>query len=200
MTLSPSLASLDHVLLPTLFCGSSGFPHVISQNSVLFSTLFSCHTLSLGSLIYTCNLMSKLNTEDFAQRFTLHIMQVSPVNMSRPELPTFPKLALCELLITADGTTSILWLNPETKVYRLLHSLLSPPATYQIPFICLLTSFSLHVHHLLIDSLLFTANATAIVWRLLTFPIDCLSDFNSVSTFGSFPHFYPIHLDLVNRN
>ena len=117
VTLSPLLASLDHILLPYLF--SSGFPHVhISQNSVLFSTLFSFHTLSLGSAIYTCSLISKLNTEDFAQWFTLHIMQTSPVNMARPELLTVPKLALCVLLTTEDGVTSILSLKSETKDYR----------------------------------------------------------------------------------
>lgn len=148
---------------PVLFCGSSGFSHVrISQNSVLFSTLFSFHTLFLGSPIYTCSLTSKLNTDDFAQWLILHIMQTSSINMSRPELLTFPKLALCVFLITADGTTSILSLKPETKVYRLLHSPLSHLIAHQILFIYLLTSFSLHFHHLFIDSLLFTVNAMAI--------------------------------------
>lgn len=102
-----------------LFCPFYGFSHVhISQNSVLFPTLFSFHTLPLGSSIYTYSLISKLNTVDFAQWFILHIMQASPISMSKPEF-TFPKLVLSVFFTTADGTTSILPLKLETKDYIL---------------------------------------------------------------------------------
>lgn len=123
---------------PTLsFFWNFWLSHVcISQNTVLFSTLFSFHTLSLDSPIYTCGLISKLNTDDFAQWFTLRIMQTSPINMSRREFLTFPKQAPQVFLITADGTASILSLKPETKdsVYTLtLSPLISNRPTNPIP-------------------------------------------------------------------
>lgn len=117
----PLLPWLHQVMFsyPVLFYPFYGFSHVhISQNSVLFPNLFSFHTLSLGSSIYTYSLISKLNTVDFAQWFILHIMQASAISMSKPE-STFPKLVLSVFFITADGTTSILSLKLETKDYML---------------------------------------------------------------------------------
>ena len=50
--------------------------------------------------------MSKLNTDDCAQWSTLDAMQTSPINTYKPELLTFPKLALSVFFITVKGTAS----------------------------------------------------------------------------------------------
>lgn len=63
---------------------------IFFQNSVLSLNFLSFHTLSLGHPIYTCSLICKLNTDDFAQWFTLDAKQTFPINVSTLNLNFLP--------------------------------------------------------------------------------------------------------------
>lgn len=156
LVLSLPWTSLDPAVPSCPFYGSAGFSHVhIFQNAVIFHSLFSFHTLSLGYPTYTCSVLSKLNIDDFAQWFTLNVKQTSPISLSKPELFIFSKLALSIFLIIDNGTAPISLLKTRNqRLYgRLLSSPLSHPLTHQIPLISLLSIFSLSLHHFFIDSL-----------------------------------------------